>query len=157
MKRLLLLTLVIFYLLTFLPFQIGVSADELGDISAKLEELQKSLSSSEAATANNEKQLAGLTTQLDQIKSQVSAIENNIIEKEKDITKGEAMLIQQKKILDSRVASFYKHKGRSKDALLQVILSDNLSTLLKQFTYQQNLLNDDRTMIVRVVLQVQDI
>ena len=157
MKRLLLLTLVIFYFLTFLPFQIGVSADELGDISAKLEELQKSLSSSEAATANNEKQLAGLTTQLDQIKSQVSAIENNIIEKEKDISKGEAMLIQQKKILDSRVASFYKHKGRSKDALLQVILSDNLSTLLKQFTYQQNLLNDDRTMIVRVVLQVQDI
>jgi len=134
-----------------------VRADELEDINSKLSELNATLQSSEKATATNEKQLTSLTSQLASIKSQVVKIEQDVIQKEKDIRTGEARLISQKKILDERVASFYKQQGKSNDAMLQILVSDNLTKFLKQFTYQQNLLDDDRKTIVRVVLFVKDI
>jgi len=134
-----------------------VQADELADINAQLSELTATLQSSEKATATNEKQLSSLTAQLASIKTQVTKIEKDIAQKEKDIKVGEQQLISQKKILDERVASFYKQKGKSQDAMLQILVSDSLTKFLKQFTYQQNLLNDDRKTIVRVVLLVKDI
>jgi len=134
-----------------------VRADELEDINSKLSELTATLQSSEKATATNEKQLTTLTAQLASIKSQVVKIEQDVIQKEKDIKTGEERLISQKKILDERVASFYKQQGKSNDAMLQILVSDNLTKFLKQFTYQQNLLDDDRKTIVRVVLFVKDI
>ncbi|PJC32596.1 hypothetical protein CO051_02915, partial [Candidatus Roizmanbacteria bacterium CG_4_9_14_0_2_um_filter_39_13] len=148
--------------LMILTFKMGivdvsVRADELADINSKLSELNATLQSSEKATAINEKQLTSLTSQLASIKSQVVKIEQDVVQKEKDIRTGEARLLAQKKILDQRVASFYKQKGKSNDAMLQILVSDNLTKFLKQFTYQQNLLNDDRSTIVRVVLLVQDI
>jgi len=134
-----------------------VRADELEDINSKLSELTATLQSSEKATATNEKQLTSLTSQLASIKSQVVKIEQDVIQKEKDIKTGEERLLSQKKILDERVASFYKQKGKSNDAMLQILVSDNLTKFLKQFTYQQNLLDADRKTIVRVVLFVKDI
>ncbi len=134
-----------------------VRADELEDINKKLDELQKSLDSSQKATATNEQQLASLNQQLNNIKAQVTKIENDIVQKEEDIKVGEEKLAAQKELLDQRVASFYKQKGRSKDALLEILVSDSFTEFLKQFTYQQNLLDDDRKAIVRVVLLVKDI
>ncbi|MDP4011302.1 MAG: SpoIID/LytB domain-containing protein [Candidatus Roizmanbacteria bacterium] len=137
--------------------RIPVRADELEDINSKLATLNATLESSEKATQINEKQLTSLTAQLTSIKNQVLKIEQDITKKEKEIQVGEEKLITQKKILDERVASFYKQKGKTNDAVLQILVSDNLSKFLKQFTYQQNLLNNDRATIVRVVLLVQDI
>lgn len=134
-----------------------VRADELEDINKKLDELQKSLDSSQKATETNEQQLANLNQQLTSIRAQVTKIENDIVQKEKDIKVGEEKLASQKALLDQRVASFYKQKGRSKDALLEILVSDSFTQFLKQFTYQQNLLDDDRKAIVRVVLLVKDI
>ncbi len=134
-----------------------VQADELEDINKKLEELQKSLDDSTKATETNEQQLANLNQQLENIKGQVTKIETDITVKEKEIKTGEEKLALQKELLDQRVASFYKQKGRSKDALLEILVSDNFSSFLKQFTYQQNLLDDDRQAIVRVVMLVKNI
>ncbi len=136
---------------------VSVRADELEDINNKLSELNATLQSSEKATAINEKQLTTLTSQLASIKSQVVKIEQDVVQKEKEIKTGEERLISQKKILDERVASFYKQQGKSNDAMLQILVSDNLTKFLKQFTYQQNLLDGDRKTIVRVVLFVKDI
>ena len=148
--------------LMILTFEMGITdvsvrADELADINSKLSELNATLQSSEKATATNEKQLTSLTAQLASIKSQVVKIEQDVAQKEKDIKIGEERLISQKKILDERVASFYKQQGKSNDAMLQILVSDNLTKFLKQFTYQQNLLDGDRKTIVRVVLFVKDI
>jgi len=134
-----------------------VRADELEDINKKLEELQKSLDSSQKATETNEQQLASLNQQLNNIKAQVLKIESDIVQKEEDIKVGEEKLTAQKELLDQRVASFYKQKGRTKDAMLEILVSDSFTQFLKQFTYQQNLLDDDRKAIVRVVLLVKDI
>lgn len=135
----------------------SVFADELEDINKKLSDLQRALTSSEVATATNEKQLSDLTEQLDRIKKQVEKIEKDIIQKEQDIKKAEEKLTRHKRLLDERIVSFYKQKGKSRDIMLQILVSNSVSMFLKQFAYQQNLLNSDRETIVRVVLLVRDI
>ena len=134
-----------------------VRADELDDINKQLDELNKSLSSSKAATAMNEQELAKLNSQLDAIKAQVAQIETDIKKKELDIRAGDERLKDQKALLDQRIASFYKNRGKQQDALLQLLVTDNLSIFLKQFTYQQTLLDGDRRTIVRIVFLVKDL
>ena len=134
-----------------------VYADELEDINKKLDELQKSLQSSVQATTNNEQEMNKLNSQLEGIKAQVSKIEQDILVKEKEIAKGDAQLKKQKELLDTRIASYYKNKGKANNALLQVLVTDNLTLFLKQFTYQQSLLEDDRTTIIRIVSMVREL
>ena len=143
--------------ISVVSFVYVVHADELEDINKKLNELQQSLESSKKATATNEQQLSTLNSQLNGIKAQVEKIEDDIVLKTKEIDIGEKKLAAQKKVLDERIVSFYKNKGREKDALLQVLVTDNLSRFMQQFTYQQNLLEDDRKNIIRIVLLVKDI
>lgn len=134
-----------------------VKADELDDITSQLSELNNLLSSSEKATEYNEEQLASLNSQLEAIKLQVEAIESSIQTKEEEIDIGEKKLIQQKESLDGRIREYYKNKGKEKDLLLHILVSDNLSNFLKQFIYQQNLLDDNRQAIITTALLVRDI
>ena len=159
MKKVLILISVsmIGFLFIFITSSRIIYADELESINSKLADLHNALQSSEKATATNEKNLASLTSRLTAIKNQVDKIETDIVKKEADIKDGEERLAKQKKLLDERVASYYKNKGRATDALLQIILSDNLTMLFKQFAYQQSLLDGDRKSIVRIVLLVKDV
>ncbi len=157
MKRFVLIVFGIFLTLFIGATIFFVKADELDDINKQLDELNKSLSSSKAATALNEQELAKLNSQLDAIKAQVAQIETDIKKKELDIRAGDAKLKEQKELLDQRIASFYKNRGKQQDALLQLLVTDSLSIFLKQFTYQQTLLDSDRRTIVRIVLLVRDL
>lgn len=134
-----------------------VFADELEDINVKLSKLNDVLKGSQNATQINEQQLAGFNAQIANIKASVLAIEQGIIKKEADIASGEDRLISQKAILDERIASLYKQQSRAKDAIIELLVSENFNTTLKQYSYQQNLLDDDKRTIVRVVLLVKDI
>ena len=157
MRRFVLPLTIITCLLMFISTYTLVRADELEDINKKLSDLESSLKSSQSATQTNEKNLADLNAQLNSIKAQVAQIESDIEEKSKEIDVGESRLIKQKKLLDERIVSFYKNKGREKDALLNILVSDNLPKYLQQFTYQQNLLDEDRKVIVRIVMLVKEI
>lgn len=158
MKRIL-YTLIIVCLLITVPFgsTFFVHADELEDINKKLEELTKTLESSQKATSTNEQELSKLNTQLNGIKNQVAQIEVDIQKKEKEIEIGDEKLKKQKELLDQRIASYYKNKGKVQDSMLQLLVSDNLTLFLKQFTYQQTLLTDDRNAIVHIVTLVKDL
>lgn len=157
MRRFVLPSTIIVCLLIFVSTYTFVQADELEDINKKLSELENSLKSSQSATQTNEKNLANLNAQLNNIKAQVNQIETDIVKKTKEIEVGEDRLKKQKELLDERIVSFYKNKGREKDALLNILVSDNLPKYLQQFTYQQNLLEEDRKVIVRIVMLVKEI
>ena len=146
----------IFILFSYASVSI-VHADELEDINAKLSKLNEVLQGSQNATQINEQQLAGFTAQIASIKASVLAIEQGIVQKETDIASGEERLISQKAILDQRIASLYKQQSKAKDAIIELLVSENFNTSLKQYSYQQNLLDDDKKTIVRVVLLVKDI
>ncbi|MFA9288381.1 MAG: SpoIID/LytB domain-containing protein [Weeksellaceae bacterium] len=148
---------VLICLFTVLFVSVQVQADELEDINKQLQDLNNALESSKKATANNEQELNKLNAQLEGIKVQVDQIETDIAEKETEITEGEKLLSKQKLLLDGRVVSFYKNKGKEKDSLLQILMSDNLTLFLQQFTYQQSLLDDDRRNIIRIALMVKEI
>lgn len=158
MKRIL-YTILIIAAFLILPFGMGyfVYADELEDINKKLEELNKALESSQKATSTNEQELTRLNSQLNGIKAQVEQIEVDIEDKEKDIAEGDKKLKKQKELLDQRIASYYKNKGKVQDGILQLLVTDNLTLFLKQFTYQQTLLNDDRNTIIGIVSLVNDL
>ncbi len=157
MRRFVLPFTIIVCVILFICTYTFVQADELEDINKKLSDLENSLKSSQSATQTNEKTLADLNAQLNSIKAQVSQIEQDIDDKTKDIEEGESRLIKQKRLLDERIVSFYKNKGREKDTLLNMLVSDNLPRYLQQFTYQQNLLDEDRKVIVRIVMLVKEI
>lgn len=158
MKRIL-YTIIIIALILIIPLGTGffVQADELEDINKKLDELTKALESSQKATSTNEQELTKLNSQLNGIKIQVEQIEIDIKEKEEEINIGDKKLKQQKELLDQRIASYYKNKGKVTDGILQLLVTDNLTLFLKQFTYQQTLLNDDRNTIVRIVTLVNNL
>ncbi|CAN5180463.1 hypothetical protein BH09PAT2_BH09PAT2_08960 [soil metagenome] len=157
MRRFVLPFTIIACLLIFISAYTFAQADELEDINKKLSDLENSLKSSQSATQTNEQNLANLNAQLNGIKAQVNEIEIDIEKKTKDIDVGENRLLKQKRLLDERIVSFYKNKGKEKDALLHVLVSDNLPQFLQQFTYQQNLLDEDRKVIVRIVMLVKEI
>ncbi|MDA1316671.1 MAG: hypothetical protein O3B87_01450 [bacterium] len=148
---------IVILLFTILISPSAVRADELEDINAKLSKLNTDLQGSQNATEINEQQLAGLNAQIASIKASVLAIEQGIIKKEAEIISGEERLVSQKAILDERIASLYKQQYKAKDALIELLVSDNFNTSLKHYSYQQNLLDDDKRTIVRVVLLVKDI
>lgn len=158
MKRLLIPILVV-CLLFSMPFMVKniVHADELEDINKKLDELNKALESSQKATSTNEQQLSNLNSQLAGIKNQVAKIEKDIDQKEEEIDIGDKKLKEQKDLLDQRIASYYKNQGKVQDSMLQLLVTDNLTLFLKQFTYQQTLLNDDRNTIVSIVTIVKNL
>jgi peptidoglycan hydrolase CwlO-like protein len=157
MRRFSIIFIVVLFVAVLLISRVFVYADELEDINNKLNELNKSLDDSKKATATNEQQLTNLNAQLESIKAQVNKIENDIDKKEKDIVEGEKRLAKQKILLDERIVSYYKNKGKEREALLQVVVTNNFSLFLKQFTYQQNLLDGDRKTIVRIALLIKDI
>jgi len=154
-----LFSIIALFILTIVVFisPTTIWADELEDINAKLSKLNEALQGSQNATQINEKELTGLNEQLKTIKASVLAIEQGIVQKEADIASGEERLIIQKAILDKRIASFYKLQNHAKDAVLELMVSSDFTTSLKQYSYQQNLLNDNKRTIVRVVLLVKDI
>jgi peptidoglycan hydrolase CwlO-like protein len=157
MKGFFLAIFVAFVSLFFISTISFVRADELDDINKKLSDLNKALEDSKKATTTNEQEMTKLNAQLEGIKAQVSQIETGIQEKEEAIEVGEKKLKKQKTLLDERVVSYYKNKGKERDVLLQILVTDNLTLFLKQFTYQQNLLDEDRKAIVRIALLVKDI
>lgn len=157
MKGFFLAIFVAFVFFLFISTMSFVRADELEDINKKLSDLNKALEDSKKATTTNEQEMAKLNEQLEGIKVQVSQIETGIKDKEEAIEVGEKKLKKQKILLDERVVSYYKNKGKERDVLLQILVTDNLTLFLKQFTYQQNLLDEDRKAIVRIALLVKDI
>ncbi len=148
---------IVFLIICIITTSYFVAADELEDINKQLHELQTSLESSKNATNTNEKELIKLNEQLTVIKSQVVIIEKDIDKKTTEIEDGEKRLLKQKQLLDERVVSYYKNKGREKDALLEMFISENINQFFQQFAYQQSLLEGDRKAIVRIALLVRDI
>lgn len=157
MRRFFILFLLSIFILGSLFCVEKASADELSDINDKLNKLNESLSESKKKKEANESELKKINNDLEEIKSQVNIIEANISVKEKEIEAGEEKLIDRKKLLDERVVSFYKQKSRSKDMLLDLLVADNFSSFIHQFTYQNILLENDKRQIITTAVLIQEV
>lgn len=153
MKLFLILTISI--VLLFIPAFIW--ADELDDINHQLDNLKKLFNDVKKATDTNEVTLENLNKQLGQIKAKVGTLESEIEKKEKEVKQGEKVLSYQKSILNERAKSYYKNISKSTTSLINLLAGENLSTSLKNFTYQKSLVDEDRKTIIKVVMYIKNL
>lgn len=148
-------TLAISVALLFTPALIR--ADELDDITHQLENLKKLFNDIKTATDTNQTTLNNFNKQLGQIKTKVAGLEAEIGKKEKEVKQGENVLSFQKTLLNERAKSYYKNIGKSTLSLINLLAGENLSTSLRNFTYQKSLVDEDRKTIIKVVLYIKNL
>ena len=124
--------------------------DEINSLNRQLEELKKSLSQKEGSYQE-------LKQRLNYIINRVNELEIEITKKETEVKKGEAALAYQKKLLEERARSFYKNVNKASVSLIGLFLSDNLSFSLDNFFYQKTVVDQDKNMIIKIVLYIKNL
>jgi len=154
MKRLIFAALISFFVFSSHSL---VFADELDDLNKQLTTLKKDLEASQNATKPLEESSSRLIKQLDGIKTRVTLIEKEVIQKEKEVQKGEEALSLQKRVLDARIALYYKNAKKAESSLLNLISSENISLSLQNFFYQKKLADQDKQSVIKIVLYVKNL
>jgi peptidoglycan hydrolase CwlO-like protein len=152
-KKLLVVVLIGF--IVYQPFMLA-RADDLEDISKKLDELKRIFDDIKRATDTNEATLNNLNKQLEGIKSRVVNLEKEIVVKEKEVEKGEKVFAYQKKLLDERARSHYKNIHKASSTLLDILITEDLSVSLKNYFYQKSLADEDKKTIIKIVMYIKD-
>lgn len=142
--------LLIILLMTILIPTFLVKADELEDITKSLENLKKDLAGKEADYQQ-------LNIRLNNIKAQAAQVEAEIVKKEGEVKKGEEALDYQNNLLNERVNSYYKNSGKAPYNLMTVLFSGNLSDSLRDFFYQQSIVDRDKDTIIKVVMYIKNL
>lgn len=149
--------LLIFILVFMSIFISPLKADELDDITGKLNDLKRLFSDIKKATDTNENTLDSLNKQLAGIRNKVDILEKEIKEKEKEVASGEKVLSYQKTLLTERAKSYYKNIGKTTFSLVGLLVAENLSTSLQNFFYQKTIVDEDRKTIIKIVLYIKDL
>ena len=149
--------LIFFVVVLFLIPLTQIKADELDDINNQLTDLKRIFADIKKATDTNEATLNNLNKQIEQIKFKVVSLEKEIEKKEQDVKKGETVLTYQKTLLNERARSYYKNINNSTISLIDIFSGENLSSSLRNFTYQKSLIDEDRKTIIRIVLYIKDL
>ena len=147
----------LFITIIFFGLCFSVNADELDDISQELNKLTRELEDSKKATKPLEEDLDRLRKQLSNIKSQISNIESDIVLREKQIVTAEKALEKQKEIIDERINAHYKNIKKAEASLIDILITDNLSISLQNFFYQKKAADNDKQIILRIVLYIKNI
>lgn len=126
------------------------SSGELEEITKDLENLKKELSLKEI----NYQQL---NNQLENIRLKIKGLESEIIKKEQEVKKGEKALVYQKTLLNEKARSYYRNTNKNSLLLIGLFVGENFSNSLKSFFYQQNLMNQDKETIIKIVLYIKKI
>jgi len=124
--------------------------DEIASIGKQLEDLKKSLSQKEA---NRQ----ALKQRLENIVARIGYLQDEIQKKENEVKKGEAALAYQQKLLDERARSFYKNAKKASFSLINIFVSDNLSASVDNFFYQKTVVDQDKNMIIKIVLYIKNL
>lgn len=150
----------LFFSLVFMVFFFLITtatADEYDDVTKQLNDLKQSLESSQKATKTNESNLKKINDQLSAIKNKVFTLEKEITKKEKEVKDGEKALQYQKTLLDQRTISYYKNLDKNEFSIVSLLMAENMSNVIQNFFYQKQLIDEDRKMIVKIVLYVKDL
>lgn len=130
-------------------------ADELSEITKKLEELNRAREMSIQATKPLEGTLAKLEQDLAGIRRRVGFVEEDLARKEKAIRQGEEELVQQKEVLEKRVRHFYIRSYLNLPFLV-LFSKDKAADLTREIAYQQAVTAEDKRVITQIILQIKD-
>ncbi|MCS7093479.1 MAG: hypothetical protein NZL96_03620 [Patescibacteria group bacterium] len=148
MRKLVLILLFLWWVVLISPKIVW--ADELEQVTKELEALKKDL-------RDKEKDHQRLSQKLEEIKRRVINLEVQIEKKEFETKKSEQALFFQRKLLDQRAASVYKKINQQDDFLIEVFFNEDFYYSLTNFFYQKRVVNQDKEMIVKIVLYIKNL
>lgn len=124
--------------------------DEIASLNKQLDDLKQALSQKEANYQT-------LKQRLDNIVMRIAYLEDEIKKKEMEVKKGEEALVYQEKLLQERAKSFYKNVKKASFSLINLFVGDNLSSSIDNFFYQKTVVDQDKNMIVKIVLYIKNL
>jgi len=131
-------------------------ADELDDITKKINDLNAALNNSKAATAPLESQLIGMQKQIADIKSRVIGIENDVLAKKISIEKGYEKLAEQQEELHAIIRTVYTDSYYA-NPILTILLPFDASEQTKQLMYQQAITDQNKEKLTTMALVIQNL
>ena len=143
--------MVVFLLVAFFGFLAFVTkADQIDD----LEKLKTSYLSDKN---NKEISRQQLLVKLNNIKSGILRAETEIKQKEIEVEEGEKALAYQKNLLNERAKSYYKNINKNSTLFLSALVADDLSASLRKIFYQKSIVDEDKNVIIKVVLYIKNL
>ena len=133
-----------------------VFADEIEDLQAQINELNKARELSVKATTPLEGQLDSLKRQLSQIQAGLANLSLNIQNKQKDLDIREEKLVLQQALLEKRVRSYYIRSYLA-NPLLVILSSVQSGDLFRELSYRQSVAREDRRIIASISKEVLDL
>lgn len=131
-------------------------ADEISDLQAQIDELNKARQQSVDATKPLEGQLGSLKVQLAQIQVKLQVLSANITQKEKEVkVRGDKLVVQQA-LLSERVRSYYIRSFLA-SPLLVILSSGGSGNLFRELSYRQAATKEDQRVISQVTGDMLDL
>src|SRR3989344_7268126 len=124
-----------------------VFADEIEDLQAQINELNKARELSVNATTPLEGQLDSLKRQLSQIQANLDSLSANIQKKQKELDIREDKIALQQALLETRIRAYYirSYLNNPLMVILSVVQSGDL---FRELSYRQSVAREDRQIIV---------
>jgi len=94
---------------------------------------------------------------LNNIKSGILKAEEDIKQKEIEVKEGEKALAYQKNLLNERAKSYYKNINKNSTLFLSALVADDLSGSLRKIFYQKSIVDEDKNVIIKVVLYIKNL
>lgn len=148
--------------LSFVAVQ-SAFADELEEISKKIDELTRAREMSEAATRPLEAQLSTLEKKIGEIEAGLLRVEKSIKQKEGElvhletsISESEKDLSLQKELLAKTVRGFYI-RSRLNLPLLTILAAQDVSAITRELAYQNAVARQDKDLILSLSNEILDL
>lgn len=147
---------------TLYPIHAGVcelkdlSSMDLGQIDQMLENCQQAWDSVEEAKKPHEESLKKMEAQIEAFQKRLGQIDLELKVKLKEIREGEKSLTSKEEVLAARVRRLYI-KSFSFDPLLIFLSQGRFSQFVKEMGYQQAVANEEKRIIVEIVLYIKDL
>lgn len=123
--------------------------EDIAAIQKQIEDLNKSI-------APLQKESTGLQSKITQAKSQITKAEAQIQDLGQKLIDKESDLEVQKLLLSERIKSFYKNTKKF-SPLLIFLSSTESSSLLRQYTWYQSIIGQDKTTIINYVSDINNL
>ena len=131
--------------------------DEFDKITKQIDDLKKQMEMSIAATVPLEKTLKDLDSQIAGIRAQVVNLSDQLEKRKAEVAEGEKAFALKEQILEKRVRSAYKSSYHVSCLLCQFISTEDVGTVLRVFTYQKSLADEDKRMVGEIIVYLADL
>src|SRR3989344_4170972 len=164
MKRLLITGLLVASCLLLVGNQVfaeecSSSCNGIEECQSKIDECQKLLQMSVSATKPHEEKIAEMEANIAAIEANVKSLSAQIDKKKTEIMKNEGKLVERQTLLESAVREFYKKDYQSGvEYVLSTFFSGkNVGETMQLLGYRQSLINQQKTLIAGLVLEITDL